>query len=65
VQGFHITTSIKTVGHLLTRKHNQIYDFSIDKRRHSNTVHVRYFRAVDFDTDHYLLVAKMREGERE
>jgi hypothetical protein len=32
-----------------------------DKRRHSNILHVRSFRGADCDTDHYLLVTKLRE----
>jgi hypothetical protein len=38
--------------------HNQIDHVSIDKRRHSNILVVRYFRGTDCDTDHYLVVAK-------
>jgi hypothetical protein len=33
----------------------------IDKKRHSNILDVCSFRAVDRDTDHYLVVAKLRE----
>jgi hypothetical protein len=33
----------------------------IDRRRHSSILDVRSFRAADCDTDHYLLVAKVRE----
>jgi hypothetical protein len=32
----------------------------IDKRRHSNILDVRSFRGADCDTDHYLVVAKLR-----
>jgi hypothetical protein len=33
----------------------------IDRRRHSSILDVRSFRAVDCNTDHYLVVAKVRE----
>jgi hypothetical protein len=33
----------------------------LDKRRHSNILDVRSFRGADCDTDHYLVVAKLRE----
>jgi hypothetical protein len=33
----------------------------IYKRRHSNILDVRSFRGADCDTDHYLVVAKLRE----
>jgi len=33
----------------------------IDRRWHSNIIDVWSFRGVDCDTDHYLVVAKVRE----
>jgi hypothetical protein len=33
----------------------------IDRRRHSSVLDVRSFRAADCDTDHYLVVAKVRK----
>jgi hypothetical protein len=33
----------------------------IDRRRHSSVLGVRSFREADCDTDHYLVVAKIRE----
>jgi hypothetical protein len=39
----------------------QIYHILIDRRRHSSVLDVRSFRAADCDTDHYLVVAKIRE----
>jgi hypothetical protein len=35
----------------------------IDRRRHSSILHVRSFRAADCDTDHYLVVAEVRERQ--
>jgi hypothetical protein len=43
------------------KTHNQIDHFLVDRQRHSNMLDVRSFRAADCDTDHYLLVAKVRE----
>ncbi|PNF42182.1 hypothetical protein B7P43_G07312, partial [Cryptotermes secundus] len=43
------------------KSHNQIDNILIDKRRHSNIFDVRSLRAADCDTDHYLLVATVRE----
>jgi endonuclease/exonuclease/phosphatase family metal-dependent hydrolase len=44
------------------KTHNQIDHILVDRRRHSNVLDVRSFRAADCDTDHYLVVAKV--GER-
>jgi hypothetical protein len=41
--------------------HNQIDHVVIDRRQHSSIVHVRIFRGADCDTDHYLVVEKVRE----
>jgi hypothetical protein len=41
--------------------HNQIDHVLIDKRRHSNILDICSFRGADWDTDHYLVVAKLRE----
>jgi endonuclease/exonuclease/phosphatase family metal-dependent hydrolase len=40
--------------------HNQIDHVFIDRRQHSSILNVRYFRGADCDTDHYLVVAKIR-----
>jgi hypothetical protein len=43
------------------KTHNQIDHFLVDRRRHSSILYVQSFRAADCDTDHYLVVAKVRE----
>jgi hypothetical protein len=41
--------------------HNPIDHVLIDKRRHSIILDVRSFRGADCDTDHYLVVANVRD----
>jgi hypothetical protein len=41
--------------------HNQIHHILVDRRRHSTLPDVCSFRAADCDSDHYLVVAKVRE----
>jgi hypothetical protein len=41
--------------------HNQIDHIFIDRSRHSNILDVRSFRGADYDPDHYLVVAEVRE----
>jgi hypothetical protein len=41
--------------------HDEIDHVLTDKRRHSNILDVRSFRGTDCDTDHCLVVAKLRE----
>jgi hypothetical protein len=53
---------ISTTGRLLTgRTHNQINHILRDRRWHSSIFDVGLFRGANCDTDHYLLVAKIRE----
>jgi hypothetical protein len=41
--------------------HHNIDLILADRRRHSNVLAVRSFRAADCDSDHYLVVAKVKE----
>jgi len=43
------------------KTHNQIAHLLTDKRWQSNTVDVWPFRGADCDTDHYLVVVKVRQ----
>jgi hypothetical protein len=43
------------------KTHNQIDHILVDRRRHSILLVVRPVRATDCDTEHYLVVAKVRE----
>jgi hypothetical protein len=43
------------------KTHNQIDHILVDRRRHSNVLDARSFRGADCDSDHYLMVAKVRE----
>ena len=43
------------------KTHNHIDHTFIDTRYHSSILHVRYFRGSDYDTEHNLVVAKVRE----
>jgi hypothetical protein len=44
------------------KTHNHIDHNLIERRTHSSVPDVPSFRTADCDTDHYLLVAKVREG---
>jgi hypothetical protein len=43
------------------KTHNQIDRILVDRGRHSTVVDVRSFSAADCVTDHYLVVAKVKE----
>jgi hypothetical protein len=43
------------------KTHNQIDHILVDRRRHSNILDVRPYKAADCDIDNYLVVAKVRE----
>jgi hypothetical protein len=45
------------------KTHNLIHHILIDRRRHSSILDVRSFRGADCDSDHYLVVAKVRERQ--
>jgi hypothetical protein len=42
------------------KTHNQIDHILVDRRRHSNVLDIRSFRAADCDSDQYLVVTKVR-----
>jgi hypothetical protein len=44
------------------KTHNQIDHILIYRRRHSSLLDARLFRAADCDTDHYMVVVKVRES---
>jgi hypothetical protein len=47
------------------KTHSQIGHILMDKELNSTVVDVRHFTGSNYDTDHYLVVEKVRERERE
>jgi hypothetical protein len=43
------------------KTHSQIVHILVDRRSHSNELDAQSFSAADCDSDHYLVVAKVRE----
>jgi hypothetical protein len=43
------------------KTHNQIDHILVERRRHSSVLDAQSFRAADCDTDHYLVVGKVKE----
>jgi hypothetical protein len=43
------------------KTHNQIDHILVDRRRHSSVLDVRSLIAADCDSDHYLVVGKVRD----
>jgi hypothetical protein len=60
VQCSHITSSINILG-CLQKAHNQIDHILVDRQRLLNIPDIRSYKAVDCDSDYYLVVTKVRE----
>jgi hypothetical protein len=58
---YQLSIEIDTVPSPDGKTHNQVDHVLIDRKRHSSVVDVQLFRAADCDTDHYLVVAKVKE----
>jgi hypothetical protein len=56
-----IAAFINTFGPPMGERSNQIDHVLIDRRRHSSILDVRFFGGADSNTDHYLVVSKVRE----
>jgi hypothetical protein len=50
-----------TSKHIFIYRIMNCYHVLIDRRWHSSILNVRNFRGADCDTDHYLVVAKVKE----
>jgi hypothetical protein len=59
----HIATAINILGRLSPERktHYQTGHFLIERQRHSSVLDVQSFRAAEYETGNYLVVAKIRE----
>jgi hypothetical protein len=64
VQCSHIAASINTWTSSDGKTLNQIHHIIIDRWKHSSALAIWSFRAAYYDTDDYLVVAKIRERQQ-